>query len=315
MARNQEDSKRVNSTIAATKKTSKQAFADTVAAVNPTDEEVEFAKKLHVEIREGLQKFFRGAITTVFLNGSYKRRTANTKLHDVDVFVVFSDFPTQQQLEEALKNLHLSQKHTVEAQHHSFRLDITESKTTFDVVPARKSKESRGYEIKDWKRNKWVYTDPDAAKEECTAANKRADEKLVPLIKLLKYWNRLTGESYKKKKVFQSFHLEVMSYKADMAMAKTRSIEEAFWALLKIVSDQIDQAAMANHGITKAPGCNTVVDEYLFEQNKNSFTLPERQHLMKQAIRLCEDAIRSNAAPTAHEFWHQLLGEAYLEQL
>jgi hypothetical protein len=73
-----------------------------------------------------------------------------------------------------------------------------------DAVPAI---ELNGcYEIPDRVLGKWIKTDPEVHKEKATAKNKALGGKWVPLVKMLKRWNRSAN-----KPISPSFLIEVMA--------------------------------------------------------------------------------------------------------
>lgn len=74
-----------------------------------------------------------------------------------------------------------------------------------DVVPAFKLDSGR-YKIPDTHRKKWIITDPFAFADLITTTNKNMGERLVPLIKMVKAWNRGIGWP------IRSFHLECIMY-------------------------------------------------------------------------------------------------------
>ena len=71
-----------------------------------------------------------------------------------------------------------------------------------DAVPAYERDGS--YEIPDRDLGKWIKTDPNIHKERATAKNKELGGQWVPLVKMLKRWNRSAG-----KPISPSFLIEV----------------------------------------------------------------------------------------------------------
>lgn len=76
----------------------------------------------------------------------------------------------------------------------------------FDVIPAF-SRKGGGYLITDIEKGKWTHLEFKKYGEFITAANRRCNNKLIPVIRMLKCWNKNNGD------VFNSFHLEVLSLK------------------------------------------------------------------------------------------------------
>lgn len=72
-----------------------------------------------------------------------------------------------------------------------------------DIVPGF-YRQGGGYLIPDTGLSRWIPTDPKKHVEIWTAANKSHDGDLVPLLKMLKGWN-------KSRALFKSFHLEAIA--------------------------------------------------------------------------------------------------------
>ena len=83
-----------------------------------------------------------------------------------------------------------------------------------DVVPAFKFKEG-GYSIPDTVDRRSIRTDPTSFAEKITAINKTMEGDFIPLIKMVKGWNRNEGWPIK------SFHLECMMYGRFKSYAQT----------------------------------------------------------------------------------------------
>lgn len=79
------------------------------------------------------------------------------------------------------------------------------SQFRLDVVPAFRT-DSGSYLIPDTHAGRWIKTNPIAFANAITEVNKQMDGTFVPLIKMVKGWNREAGWPIK------SFHLECMLY-------------------------------------------------------------------------------------------------------
>jgi hypothetical protein len=75
---------------------------------------------------------------------------------------------------------------------------------SLDVVPAFES--GKDYEIPDATLGSWIKTNPEVHSEKSTAKNKDLGGNWVPLVKMLKGWNRAAG-----KPIRPSFLVEVMA--------------------------------------------------------------------------------------------------------
>ena len=159
-------------------------------------------------VREAVAKDFN--VLETFLTGSYRRNTmiAPLKTADVDVFVVLDPkyYAAQNQcslLSSVMATLKKDYPKTPEIKPDGQAVTITFTDFKVDVVPGF-YRIGGGYLIPDAKLKRWIPTDPKKHVELWTASNKAHDGSLVPLIKMLKCWNREEGS------LFRSFHLEVL---------------------------------------------------------------------------------------------------------
>lgn len=162
-------------------------------------------------IREVLARDF--IIKDTFLTGSYRRSTMIRPLKeaDVDIFIVldvkyYRDDRKRALLESIKKSLRKTYTKTPDIRPDGSAVTVTFTDFKVDVVPAFYRKGS-GYLIPSLELNKWISTDPKKHVEIWTAANKAHNNDLVPLIKMIKGWN-------KSRNLFKSFHLETLILKA-----------------------------------------------------------------------------------------------------
>lgn len=150
------------------------------------------------------------AVLDTFLTGSYRRNTMIAPLSaaDIDVFIVLDPkyySPTNQLtlLSTVMKALKRKYPTTPRIKPDGQAVTITFSDFKVDVVPGF-HRNGGGYLIPDARLNRWIQTDPKSHVELWTASNKAHNGSLVPLLKMIKCWNRANGE------LFGSFHLEVL---------------------------------------------------------------------------------------------------------
>ncbi|MFZ6848093.1 CBASS oligonucleotide cyclase [Undibacterium sp. RuRC25W] len=162
------------------------------------------------------QQNVRDAVTTdltvldTFLTGSYRRSTmiAPLKDTDIDVFVVLdaSYFKQDGQaslLDKVKTTLKKTYPTTPKISRNGQAITITFTDFTVDVVPAF-NRQGGGYLIADSVNGRWISTNPKKHVEIWSAANAIHQGNLVPLIKMIKGWNRQNSA------LFRSFHLEAM---------------------------------------------------------------------------------------------------------
>ena len=162
-----------------------------------------------------------GADERDFLTGSYARHTKTKPLKDVDIFFCLGEKERHwrdKAPDEVLKAFEacLAKKYgadcvergrrcvTVEFEKRNPTADEEGKVLSNDAVPAFEL--GSCYEIPDRDLGRWIKTDPDIHKEKSTAKNRECGGKWVPLVKMLKRWNRSAG-----KPIAPSFLIEVMA--------------------------------------------------------------------------------------------------------
>lgn len=143
-----------------------------------------------------------------FLTGSYMRNTmiAPLKGADIDIFVVldpsYYDANGQASLLDRVQRvLKKTYPQSPRVSRNGQAVTITFTDFKVDVVPGF-YRQGGGYLIPDPPRGRWIQTDPKRHVEIWTDANKRRDGNLVPLIKMVKGWNKRHSA------LLRSFHLE-----------------------------------------------------------------------------------------------------------
>jgi hypothetical protein len=149
-------------------------------------------------------------VLDTFLTGSYRRSTmiAPLKEADIDVFVVldpkyYSLDGQKTLLDRVKRSLRKTYTKTPNIRPDGQAVTITFTDFKVDVVPGF-YRAGGGYLIPDAGMGRWIETDPKRHVELWSASNEAHNGDLVPLIKMVKGWN-------KRRKLFRSFHLEVLT--------------------------------------------------------------------------------------------------------
>jgi hypothetical protein len=152
-------------------------------------------------------------VLSSFLTGSYSRSTMISPLKeaDVDIFVVLDPKyyePAAQaslldRVKRVLKNTYPK---TPDISRNGRAVTITFSDFKVDVVPAF-NRTGGGYIIPDSIEKRWVSTNPQMHVKIWSEANKEHGGDLVPVIKMMKCWNKTHSA------MFRSFHLETLVLK------------------------------------------------------------------------------------------------------
>ena len=184
-----------------------------------TKTESEDAQRRHKEVRECIRARFQ--VERDFLTGSYARHTKTKPLKDVDIFFVLG--PDEQhwhkkapsEILEAFEDC-LVEKYgrkqvergrrcvTVEFDKKNQTQDPDGKVLSIDAVPAFDV--DNHYEIPDGIIGRWIASNPGVHKEQATAKNDELNGKWVPMVKMLKRWNREAGKPIK-----PMFLIEVMA--------------------------------------------------------------------------------------------------------
>jgi hypothetical protein len=146
-----------------------------------------------------------------FLTGSYRRHTmiAPLKEADVDVFVVldakyFEHGGQAALLDKVRRALLKTYTKSPRISRNGQAVTITFSDFVVDVVPGF-YRDGGGFLIPDSVQSRWIATDPKKHVDIWAEANKAHAGDLIPLMKMLKAWNRAHSA------VLRSFHLEVLT--------------------------------------------------------------------------------------------------------
>ena len=152
-----------------------------------------------------------------FLTGSYSRSTmiAPLKEADVDIFIVlhsdyFHHYKNGQNggqaglLDLVKRTLRKTYTKTPDISRNGQAVTIQFTDFMVDVVPGF-NREGGGYLIPNSVSQRWIPTNPKKHVEIVSNANTEHSGDLVPLIKMIKGWNKNSGN------YFNSFHLEVLA--------------------------------------------------------------------------------------------------------
>jgi hypothetical protein len=146
-----------------------------------------------------------------FLAGSYARSTMIGPLKDADldiVMVVAASYYAENTPATLLAKVRDALKHTYPStpsiSPNGQAVTITFTDFKVDVVPAF-YRQGGGYLIPNTNTGTWISTDPTVHATVLTAANKAHNGDLVPLIKMMRAWNRANNRG------FVGFYLELMT--------------------------------------------------------------------------------------------------------
>jgi hypothetical protein len=218
------------------------AFAKLKSKLEITQTEQALASRRQNEIRDHMST--RISLKTSFLTGSYARHTKTKKLKDVDIFLVVRDDGHDAELRDqtpwsVLSCLqgHLADKYTsppptIGRRSCTVEFSSTDEVPSFDVVLAFERAEG-GYWIPDRTCGEWIASDPSIHKTKATAKNAECGGKWIPLVKMIKGFNREWD-----KPVRPSFLLEVVAL--DLVRAPFGRYQDEIVLFLANAAERID---------------------------------------------------------------------------
>ncbi len=258
-------------------------------------------------VREVVEKGM--TILDSFLTGSYSRATMIAPLSkaDIDIFFVldpkyFHHYNNGQNggqaglLDLVKRTLLKTYTRTPDISRNGQAVTIRFDDFVVDVVPGF-NRQGGGYLIPNSVSNTWISTDPKKHVELVSAANKAHDGDLVPLIKMIKGWNRSHGA------YFRSFHLEVLALHILNNVKITdfpSGVRYYFDKGLKLISQQNPDPA----------GYGGDVGGYLNTQEKVREAVGKFQLAYDRAIKAEEYAVRGNIRD-AIDMWIKIFGDYF----
>lgn len=251
-------------------------------------------------VRAALER--RLTVLDSFLTGSYRRHTMIGPLAraDIDLFCVLHPgyhHPAGQSalLEVVRKALRETYPRTPEIRPNGQAVTIRFTDFAVDVVPGF-HRVGGGFLIPSATERRWIETDPKAQETFIARANAAHDGKLIPLVKMVKAWNRNSGSR------LHSFYLELM---VESALRGKRIVN--YPAALAYVFDRSRETV---HWKATDPGC-------LDSGKVNSLArgnLPDAVAALDLAYRRSLEGLRLQGTGQTREArgrWRQVLGEPF----
>lgn len=296
--------------------TVREAFDQFRQSIELTERQRQDAKTKHAGVRERLSSSF--SVMTTLLSGSYARSTMVRPPSDIDLMVVldyekhgpeylnhpfgatFALTALQQALERSYPDTPIRKEHP------SVNLDFTTY--GFDVVPAF-ARANGGYMIPRRTGMGWMPTDPTQHAGLTTAMNEATEDTFVPLVKMLKAWNREHGS------VLRGFHLEVALAAAWPRAAErpgTRASPLVRWGSFSQATAGLLPrlaAVVGRPGLEDPAGLSGAIDDYLMILKRLQV-----QRLLSDAAQVAQRALAAaNQGQTAKALllWKTIFGQNF----
>jgi Second Messenger Oligonucleotide or Dinucleotide Synthetase domain len=191
-----------------------EAFNTFKSELELPDSKLAQASKAQQDIRARVANHLY--VADSLLTGSYPRHTKIYPLDDIDILLVQNTervglskegggpSPNQalDDVAEAIGKAYPLTA-TIKKQSRSINAQIKGLDFGFDIIPAW-LRNPDGYWIPDTDSNLWIPTNPEWHAQLMTEANTRLQQRLKPIIKMIKHWNRNNYE------LLRSFHIELI---------------------------------------------------------------------------------------------------------
>lgn len=244
-----------------------------------------------------------------FLTGSYSRNTmiAPLKEADVDIFIVlhpnyFHHYNNGQNggqaglLDLVKRTLKKTYTKTPDISRNGQAVTIQFTDFLVDVVPGF-NRQGGGYLIPNSISKSWIPTDPKKHVEIVSSENIAHSGNLVPLIKMIKGWNKNSGN------FFNSFHLEVLALQIlrDVKISDFPSGMRYFFDKSRdlVTKKNLDPA-----------GYGQDVGSYINTQEKIQEAVAKFQLAYDRAIK-AEDYNNRGNTQAAIEMWRKIFGDYF----
>lgn len=258
-------------------------------------------------VREAVQKEM--VVSDSFLTGSYKRSTMIAPLAeaDIDVFVVLDakyywnynggQNGGQAGLLDLLKRvLRRTYTRTPDIGRNGQAVSIRFEDFLIDVVPGF-PRQGGGYLIPNSQTQSWISTDPQKHVAISSAANAAHNGDLVPLVKMIKAWNRAHGS------FFRSFHLEVMAWSVLDRVAISN-----YWSGVRYFFDKA--RFLVSRPLLDPVGYGGNVASYLLGGQKLQEANTKMQSAYERALK-AEEFLRIGRNDEAIGMWRKIFGEYF----
>lgn len=260
--------------------------------------------------QQAVRSTIAAAMTVIddFLTGSYARSTMIAPLTeaDVDVFIVLDPMYYHHYngqnggpaglLDYAKRTLLKTYSRTPDVSRNGQAVTIRFSDFVVDVVVGF-NRAGGGYIMANAITNHWLETDPKRHVTIMSTANKTHNGDLVPLIKMLKGWNKKDGS------FFRSFHIEVLALEVlnNVRISDFPSGVRFFF----------DKARFTVKGKNLDPaGYGDDIGSYINSQTKLAEAVSRFQGAHEQALRAEQLAVRGDIRGSIGA-WQKLFGSYF----
>lgn len=291
-----------------------QSFQKFLTNLNPTGQQLQRIRKTRDSIESALVNDPRIFLNTQkqlsFLTGSYSRNTIIRPIDDIDLYVRIH-FGKHAEGQGPISILRLMASAIRKRYPNNTKVNvdapcivITFWDYKFEIVPAVGYSDNPDlYSIPAPGSKEWMNCYPNAPDRWISACNHANDSLFIPLIKMLKQWNRNNTVGLK------SFHLELLTEKVFSSVTDIYSYPQAVFDWMYCVRNWVWQN---DYPFVPEPGkIYTYVDEYLYE---NPFRLRAVKNKLDTGLKRAErawDFYQKGRYGAAKRIWNGMFGPKF----
>lgn len=300
-------------------------FAQFLSNIEPPKERADAAKDLPAQIRDFLQE--AELVTTVDphsrLAGSYARHTAVGRIKDVDILLVvdpaYGDKEPGVVLEDlanALEGLPESLGDLGEVklreQRRSVNVNLLEAEFQLDIVPVViPGGTSNPLLVPDREWSKWIKSHPLGYADFLSELNADNEQKVVPLIKMMKHW-RDVHMVYRRPKSYWLECLTVRHIDKGWVTTSGKSMAEVFADILDSIYSRFEEH-FDGATVPKIPD-PILGNNVAFNWKRTHFETFMRR--LDESRKWARNALADGTSrEDAVELWRKVLGEEFPEEV
>jgi len=290
-----------------------QSFETMLSRLEPTPRQLEDIQTKRETIDRVLQNdrsiFLGKGNQSSFFTGSYKRNTIIRPLDDIDLYVTVhygqhahGKWPIHimRLMANALRRRYSQTQVRID----SPCIIIRFLGFKFEIVPTVfYSDDEERYMIPGPGAREWIDCYPNIPQKWMTNSNYINNKKFIPLIKILKQWNKHN------KVGLQSFHLELLTEMVFAKLSEIMSYPQAVYNWMYYVCKWIDEN---DSPFVNEPGkYYQYVDDYLYGNKFKLSSVRQKLKLGLQRAELAMDRWVKGKELQAKRLWYQIFGEMF----
>lgn len=290
-----------------------QSFQKMLSKLNPTEKQRAAIQTTRDTIDQALRNDSKinlfSSQQPSFFTGSYGRHTIIRPLDDIDLYVKVHYWHHAE--EKSPKGILILMKRALGRRYIQTRINVDAPCIVikfrdykFEIVPCVGYQDDGDrYLIPAPRSRKWIDCYPHVPDKWLSSSNHYNNKKFVPLIKLLKQWNRANTVQ------LNSFHLELLTGMVFNNVSEITSFPQGIYEWMYYVSDWIRSH---NYPFVLEPGKSyTYVDQYLYD---NRFKLSVLRKKLEVGLRKAErayDAWLAGKEPLAKRLYRQMFKDIF----